>query len=232
MNNKTTLLWDLPVRLFHWSLLPLILALWLLAENGEAIHDHMATHQIAFDAMLWHARLGFILLFLLLFRIVWGLCGSSSARFSQFVKAPSVVLDYAKTLNQRTGTHYAGHNPLGGWMVILLLSLIATQLFTGLFLTDEIAFEAPFYAVIAEDTAEWFEEWHELNFNLILLAVIMHVSAIAFYARVKKQNLVRPMLTGKADVDYQNHHPYSPFKPLLVAFLCGALVYGFSASYW
>jgi cytochrome b len=225
-------LWDLPVRLFHWSLLPLILCQWLLAENSEALHDQLAERGIEFDAMLWHARFGFILLFLLSFRLVWGFVGSTSARFSSFVKGPKQVLAYTKTLMNPLSVRHAGHNPLGGWMVLLLLTLITAQIFSGLFLSDDVMFEAPFYALVSEDTVEWFEEWHELNFNLILLAVIAHVAAIIFYAKHKKQFLVPPMLTGQIDLPYQNQHPYSMMKPFIIALITVIPVLYLSSSYW
>lgn len=232
MDSNRTILWDWPTRLFHWSLLPLIFLQWLLAENSEAVQDYLAGKDITFDAMLWHARFGFILLFLLLFRIVWGFVGSSSSRFSHFVKKPRDVIAYAKTLSLRNSSRYAGHNPLGAWMVLGLLFLIGVQIFSGLFLTDDIAMEGPFYATISETIAEAFETVHAINFNILLLAITLHISAVFYYLIYKQQNLISPMMHGKTDLPYQNQHSISAFKVLLVAAVAAIPVWWLSARYW
>src|SRR5687768_2369014 len=110
-------LWDLPVRLVHWAFVLLLPALWWTAEEGE---------------IEWHRRLAYMMLALLLFRLLWGFFGSATARFSQFVKGPAGILSY---LRDRPGPRVVGHNPLGGWSVLLLLGLLATQVALGLFAT-------------------------------------------------------------------------------------------------
>ncbi len=232
MTKQVNTLWDVPVRLFHWSLLPLILAQWLLAENSEAIQDALAERNIVFDAMLWHARLGFVLLFLLLFRIVWGFTGSTSARFSSFVKKPAEVFAYARTLTVRDSIRHAGHNPLGALMVLALLFLIAVQIFSGLFLSDDIAMEGPFYSSVSETLVELFELVHEINFNVLLLAITLHIVAVFYYLFYKKQNLIAPMLHGKTDLPVQNFHSVSALKTLVIAAIAAIPVWWLSASYW
>jgi len=230
--NKSTTLWDVPVRIFHWSLLPLLVAAWLLVEYSEAIQDFLAAKDIVFDAMLWHARCGFVLLFLLLFRVLWGFVGSSSARFATFVRGPRFVYRYAKTLLQRASAQHAGHNPLGAWMVIVLMLLLFVQIASGLFLSDDIAFDGPFYAMVSENTEEVMEELHEIIFDLIIAAAALHISAILFYLSYKKQNLIVPMLTGKTDLPYENRYPYSLIRPMLVALIAAIPVYWLSHNYW
>lgn len=173
-------LWDLPVRLVHWSFVGLLPALWWTAENGKI------------DT---HIQLGMVMLILVLFRILWGLFGSSTARFAHFVHGPIGVGRY---LSGRQSEPVVGHNPLGALSVVALLSLLGAQVAFGLFASDtDGLYYGPLNSLVGYDAAEKLTEWHELGFNIILAVVILHVAAIVFYLIVKRDNLVGPMITGR-----------------------------------
>lgn len=176
-------IWDAPVRLFHWTIVALLGLLWW---SGE---------QRLFD---WHRLAGYTLLALVLFRVAWGLVGSQTARFSAFVRGPGAVAAYVRSdMFRRGGTSHAGHNPLGGWSVILLLALLALQIGLGLFAVDIDGMESgPFSYLVDFDTGRFAAEMHELVFNLLLAAIALHVVAVVFYLAFRRENLVRAMITG------------------------------------
>lgn len=205
---KRPLVWDWPTRLFHWLLTLCFAGSWVTAEAG-------------FDWTEVHFLLGYTTLGLVVFRVVWGLVGPTHARFSGFLKSPRIVLQYTRTLFSRTNTRSnartnksasisatdkpsesssSGHNPLGGWMVMVLLGLVAVQASTGLFLSDDIFYAGPYNPVVSGKTADTLAGIHHLNFNVLQGAVLLHVIAIFFYAAWRKQNLVGPMLSGRKDV--------------------------------
>jgi len=178
------LVWDLPLRAFHWLFAASILASWLTAEPGSSW-------------MQWHIRLGYWMLGLLTFRIIWGLVGPRHARFASFLRGPRATWRYARGfLGRESPLHSAGHNPLGGIMVLVMLLLVAFQVGTGLFATDDIVWTGPYNPSVSSETARLLTSLHHRNFNLIWAAIALHVGAISYYAFVKKQNLVPAMLTG------------------------------------
>ncbi len=173
--------WDLPTRLFHWSLVALVIAAFVSAKIGG-------------NAMVWHGRLGLTILGLLVFRIIWGFIGSTYARFTQFVRGPAAIRAYLQ------GTwHGLGHNPLGALSVLALLGVLMLQAGTGLFANDDIAFEGYLVPLIGSEISAQLTGIHHLLEKLLMLLVAAHVGAIVFYVRVKKHNLVKPMLTGWAE---------------------------------
>ncbi len=184
-NAERRLVWDLPLRVFHWLFAASILASW-------------GTAQLGFTWMQWHLYLGYWMMGLLLFRIIWGFIGPRHARFTSFVKGPAEVWRYARgfTGGAAEAVRSVGHNPLGGLMVILMLLLVAFQVSTGLFATDDVTWTGPFYPAVSDALAKTLTALHHLNFNFIWAAMGLHVAAIAWYAWVKKQNLVPAMLTG------------------------------------
>ena len=174
--------WDLPTRLFHWTLVGLIAFSWWSAEE----------HQ--YDLHLWS---GMAVVTLILFRLLWGLFGSSTARFANFVRGPAAVRDYLG--GQWRGI---GHNPLGALSVIALLGLVALQAGLGLFASDEDGLLlGPLSGFISGNASEQVTELHEDLFNVLLVLIVLHVAAILFYWLAKKQNLVGPMISGKARLD-------------------------------
>jgi cytochrome b len=170
--------WDLPTRLFHWSLLALVVTAFV-------------TQKIGGNAMVWHGRCGLAILGLLVFRMVWGIAGSTYARFTTFVRGPRAIRDYLAGRWQGLG-----HNPLGALSVLALLGVLALQASTGLFANDDIAFEGPLYPLIDKALSDGFTSIHKLLEPALIALVLAHVGAILFYAHVKKDNLVKPMLTG------------------------------------
>jgi cytochrome b len=173
--------WDLPVRLFHWAIVVLILFAWGTQE---------------FDHMEWHVRIGYTILTLLLFRLIWGFVGSDTARFVQFLRSPATALRHLAHLRRREPDREIGHNAAGGWMVLVILALIGVQAGTGLFANDDANTEGPLMHLVDKDQSNWLSHIHSVNFKLIEGAIVLHVMAIVLYALLKRQNLVRPMLTG------------------------------------
>ncbi len=174
--------WDWPVRLTHWSFALLIPAMWWTAENGE---------------MGWHMRLGLLLLGLVTFRILWGFLGSSTARFSDFVRGPITVLRYVTGQRQSSGSPH-GHSPIGGWSVVLLLSAMLAQVGFGLFAGDPFdGATGPLNGTVGVLTADMLTDWHDSFFWGLVGLIGLHLTAILFYHVVAKKDLVGPMVTGK-----------------------------------
>jgi cytochrome b len=172
-------IWDLPVRLFHWAIVLIVPAMWV-------------THE--YERMDLHILLGQILLGLLLFRLIWGLIGSSTARFSGFVRGPRAVARY---LRGRGGPVF-GHNPLGGWSALLMLLLLAVQIGLGLFAIDEDSLnEGPLSHLVSYDTARILAHRHETVFYILLALIAAHVAAILYYRLFRRDDLITPMVTGR-----------------------------------
>ncbi len=176
-------MWDLPLRLFHWLFALSIVASYVTAKLG-------------FDWMQYHFYLGYFMIGLLVFRVIWGFIGPRHARFSSFLQTPSGTWAYAQHLFDRHSTPSVGHNPVGGLMVILMLLLLVVQVSTGLFSTDAVIWTGPYYPSVKQATASLLSTIHSVNVNLILGAVGLHILAIIYYRVFKKQSLVSPMFTG------------------------------------
>ena len=206
------LIWDIPTRLFHWLLVFSITAQWVTAEWLE-------------DAMQWHFYIGYFTLGLIVFRLIWGLLGTRYAKFSQFVSSPVKTAHYAKTLFKPDSNRHAGHNPLGGWMVLIMLALLLMQAISGLFMTDDVFLDAPYYSAVSEDIASLMSRLHHQGFTIIQGLIVLHIAAIAFYALFKKQSLVPAMLHGKKETE-EPAIPHSKWLlALAVAIVTAAAVY-------
>jgi len=182
MNTQRIRLWDLPTRIFHWSLAILVLAAFVSGKIGG-------------NAMDWHGKFGLTILGLLAFRLVWGIVGSTYARFASFFPTPASVLAYLR--GQWRGV---GHNPLGALSVFGLLGLLAFQVASGLFSNDDIAFRGPLYDLIGKALSDRLTGLHKLSVNALIALVVLHLAAILYYTRVRKDNLLKPMLTGWREV--------------------------------
>jgi cytochrome b len=180
---RTTPLWDLPVRGFHWLLAACVVFSFVTAKVGG-------------EWMQWHMRSGYTILALLLFRIAWGVLGSPSARFSGFVRGPRTALAYVRAhmAGERPRVH--GHNPLGGWMVLAFLAILSTQAVSGLFVDDEIATQGPLAVKATNAFVSRMGQVHEFNQWLVAGAVALHLVAIAVYQWVLKTDLIGPMVHG------------------------------------
>ena len=174
-------IWDWPVRITHWLFVVCIGVSWWSAEQRE---------------MEWHRYSGYALLGLLIFRIYWGFAGSSTARFSQFLRHPSQIIEYLR--EPRYSHREAGHNPLGGWSVAAMLTLMLAQVAIGLFVSDVDGLESgPLSHLVSFDTSRTLADVHEIVFNAILTLIALHLAAILFYLLVKRDNLIGAMLTGR-----------------------------------
>jgi cytochrome b len=176
-------IWDPFVRLFHWLLVIGIGVSWWSGEYGR---------------MDLHYKSGLTILGLVIFRILWGLFGSPSARFSHFLKGPSAVAAYLRRIMVPKPSHSFGHNAAGGAMVLVLLLAVLVQATSGLFNTDDIVFDGPLY----DNVPEWFSDKmgfvHDRLFNVLLALIALHIAVILFYRFWKGENLVAAMITGRA----------------------------------
>jgi len=175
--------WDVPVRLFHWLLVLLFAFMFFSGKSGS-------------EWLEWHVRSGYAILALLLFRIFWGFFGSTHARFSSFLAGPKACIECLRHLMQRSPSPYAGHNPLGGWMVFVLLLALLFQVGTGLFSNDDVLFEGPLASLVSKSLSDQLTGWHSWNFNLLLLLAGAHVIAVLYHAGFMKENLIGAMFTG------------------------------------
>lgn len=215
--KKKVLVWDLPTRLFHWLLVISLVGSWWTMEFG-ADYD--------FDYVWWHFSLGYFAAGLLIFRILWGFVGPRHARFGNFLRGPGAVIGYMRTLIQRDSKPHAGHNPLGGLVVLLILLAIGAQIGTGLFATDDIFSFGPFYPLVDAATADSLTSWHHTIFDVLKILALLHVAAIIFYLIWKRQNLTGPMLTGRKQADASESIPSSRFwLGLILAAIAGAIVW-------
>ena len=206
--GSSTRVWDLPVRLFHWSLSVLMLASFVTANIGG-------------EWMEWHKRAGFAVLGLVAFRIIWGLVGSYHARFVNFVRGPRSVAAYVKSLVAGTSKPFPGHNPLGAISVLALLAVIAVQAITGLFANDDVMLEGPFAARISKQLSDVLTRIHKLNADFLLFLIALHLLAIAYYYFAKKENLLTPMFTG---VKHLVSDSVEAARPVWLAWLIGGAI--------
>jgi len=205
--------WDIPTRLFHWALVALVVGAFVTAKIGG-------------NAMFWHGRLGLAIIGLLVFRMVWGFVGSTYARFATFVRGPATILAYLR--GQWQGL---GHNPLGALSVLALLGILTAQATTGLLSNDDIAFSGFLAPLIGSDLSSQITSIHRLLENALIVLVVFHISAIAFYARVKKRNLVKPMLTGWTDgAPEQSARSSRPTAFVLAVLIAAAVVWAASGG--
>ena len=179
-------IWDLPTRVFHWLLVVCVLGL-------------VVSGQIGGSAMQWHFRLGYGVLALLLFRLLWGFVGGRWSRFVVFVRSPGVVLRYLR--GQGTPDMEVGHNPLGALSVLGLLAVGLVQVCTGLFSDDEIFNSGPLAHWVSADWVSLATRVHtEVNKVVLIALVLLHVAAIVYYRVAKRRDLVRPMVTGDKEL--------------------------------
>lgn len=176
--------WDLPVRVFHWLLVLLLLS-------------QVVTATIGGNAMEYHVMGGYAVLTLVLFRIAWGLAGSRHARFADFVRGPRAVMAYARSLVGDRNERHLGHNPLGGWSVVLMLISLLVQTSTGLFADDEIMTTGPLARHVSDDTVSLMSAIHEVNAAVLITLVCIHVAAVLYYLVGERENLILPMVTGR-----------------------------------
>ena len=205
--------WDLPTRIFHWAL--------TIGVVGLAV-----TGTLGANAMVWHFRIGYSVLTLLLFRVVWGLVGGRWSRFGAFIYAPQSVINYLK--GRGKPEHSVGHSPVGAISVFAMLGLLLAQVGSGLLSDDEIAFAGPLTRFVSSSTVSVATNYHKNIGKWLLLALIgLHLAAIVVYM-VRKHNLVGAMLRGDKDLviaapDSRDDR-LSRTGAVLIFTMCGAFV--------
>jgi cytochrome b len=209
-------IWDLPTRLFHWTL--------ALAVVGSVV-----TAKVGGAAAIWHFRLGYLVLGLLAFRLVWGLVGGRWSRFLQFVPTPGRLLRYLGNKPRAGEWLDVGHNPLGALSVLAMLAVLLVQVGTGLIADDEIANTGPLIRFVESATSLAATSWHKTWGQWLILALVgLHVAAIVFYRVVHKHKLVAAMLTGDkalpAAVPASRDGAAQRLLALALAAACGLLV--------
>jgi cytochrome b len=206
--------WDGAVRASHWLLVLLIGAAYLTEE---------------FDAMDWHQRIGLTVLGLIVFRLVWGLVGSRHARFTDFLRGPATVRAYL-----RGAWRGLGHNPLGGWSVLLLLLMPLGMVATGLFANDDVVFKGVLADWVDKDVSDRLTGLHHLGFDLLLGLIALHLGAIAYHRLFRGEHLVKPMLTGWKEIEAgtdddapgAERYRGGPFALILALTIAGLTVWG------
>ena len=189
-NLNRVQVWDAPVRLFHWTLVILMAVSYFSARAGG-------------DWMKFHFWSGYAILTLLLFRIVWGFVGSTTARFTNFVKGPSAAFRHIAEMVGADRPREAGHNPLGGAMVVVLIFAVLAQVVAGLFSadTDTGMVNGPLTRLVADKWVEAATDFHKFWINVLLVLVGLHVLAVIVYLVWKRQNLIGAMIHGHKPLD-------------------------------
>lgn len=210
--------WDLPTRLFHWVLALSVVASIVTAKVGGA-------------AMVWHFRLGYLALGLLVFRIFWGLVGGRWSRFASFLFAPARVWAYLRGQRDPQGRDDVGHSPLGALSVWALLGLLLAQVGSGLFADDEIANVGPLNRFVSGNTAQLLTGWHkEVGESVLIALLVLHVVAVLFYRWVRRKDFLTPMITGDkllpADTPASADGGPQRWRALGLALVAAAAVYG------
>ena len=214
MNKQRIRLWDLPTRLFHWLLVLAVIAAVVSGQLGGNLIEV-------------HGKIGLAIVGLIAFRLVWGFAGSTYARFAQFFPTPAKIKVYLK--GEWRGL---GHNPLGGLSVFSLIFLLTVQVTSGLFSNDDIAFVGPLFELIDKSLSDRLSGIHHLLSNVLIALVVLHVGAVIFHGRVKKDDLVKPMLTGwKEGVTGEPAKGGGIIALVVALVIAGCAVYGASGAW-
>ncbi len=204
--------WDVPTRLFHWSIVLLVITSYVSNQKSW---------------MQVHFLSGYATLALLLFRLAWGFVGSDTARFGRFLKSPFAAVRTLAQFGKRGPDDQIGHNAAGGWMVLLMLLLLAVQAGTGLFANDDVLVDGPLRHLVSKAVSEPDHRHPRVQLQPDPRAVGLHVLAILAYAVVKRHNLVRPMITGRKRLPGATRQPRmaSSLLALVLVVLAGCLVW-------
>lgn len=207
--------WDLATRLFHWSLVILIVAAWFTIENRL-----IEAHEI----------IGHLLLALIVFRVIWGLVGSSTSRFQEFLVHPIKAVAYLRNSLKLQAPHSTGHNPAGGWMVVVMLGVIGFQIVSGLYANDDLGFSGALSDLVSKSASDKLTQLHAINFDILIAIIWLHVVAVFFYVIVKKDNLLKAKITGLKPKHQTNQNDVLRFKPMKLAL--GILTLALIFTWW
>ena len=181
---ERTLIWDLPVRVTHWLLV-------------AAVCGSYVTHTLGSNYFRYHVWCGYLTLLLVTARLLWGFAGTRYARFTQFLRGPAAGLRYARSLLGSDHETHAGHTPLGGWMVVVLLAGLLAQASSGLFANDQIADSGPLFGYVSSALSDRLTTWHRKLFDVLWVLIGVHVLAVLGYRLFKNEDLITPMLSGR-----------------------------------
>jgi cytochrome b len=184
--TRTIIVWDISVRGFHWLTVVLVIAAYVTSSR--------------LGWLAWHVLVGEALLSLVLFRLVWGIVGSETARFTSFLSSPLTALSHLRGLFRREPDEQIGHNPAGGWMVLLLLSLLTLEVLSGVVVNNDVSDEGPLTELVPAWVLNRITDLHTLVSNALIAAVALHLAAILTYAVAKGHSLVLPMVTGRKQI--------------------------------
>ena len=217
MATRKIVVWDLPTRLFHWAMVLLVVAAY-------------ATWRLIW--MAWHVYAGVGVLALVVFRLLWGFFGSETARFARFLARPRLALRQLVHLFRPEPDRWIGHNPAGGWMVVLLLSLLLAEALTGIYIENDVADVGVFTELSPAAVADFITSLHDILWQVLVAAVVVHVLAVAVYWVAKRQNLLLPMITGCKTMSSGVYKPaQAGTLRALMVLCCGVLAAAVLASF-
>ncbi len=199
-SGERVMAWDAPTRLFHWLLVLSIVSAWASYEFAEQLGD---------ATMKWHRYNGYAVLVLIVFRLIWGFVGSSTSRWSSFVRGPAAAVRYGLDVASGRERRFLGHNPLGTYMVLALLAAVAIQAMLGLVVTEHNDTTwGPLYNLVPESLQGKVRRWHSSGLYWVILPlVVAHIAANALYGVLKRDPLIPAMITGrKPAADYEDGH--------------------------
>lgn len=182
MQHYRIKVWDLSIRLFHWALVAAMMFLWWSGTQGEW--------------MDYHPLAGYGVIALVSYRIIWGFVGTRYARFRDFLHSPATTVRAFIDMFGARRQHYLSHNPVGGWMVVVLLMALLFQGLTGLGTTDDLSIDGPLVASLSDAWVESLTAWHHFNANVLLALIGVHIAAVLFHDLYHREGLVRAMLSG------------------------------------
>lgn len=202
--------WDWSIRLFHWLIVIVIPLLWWTAEEG---------------LMDWHRRLGIVMLGLVIFRLVWGVIGSLTARFLPMLKQLAGLGPYISGLRAKQHRPVFGHNPMGVLSVFALIGTLVVQVGTGLFSVDVDGLESgPLAVLVSFELGRKFADIHEFNFCILSTFITIHVLAVLAYQFILKNNLVGAMISGRKSFTSSPASPESDIRVPVVPFMIAVLI--------
>ena len=220
---KRIKVWDSAVRLFHWALV-----IAFLLSSYSAFQDKVMT---GYEVL--HLNSGLAILVLLTSRIIWGFVGSTTAKFTSFVRGPSSVWAHMKEIRGKKTYDYVGHNPLGGYFVLFFVFALMTQAIMGLYSNDDILFEGPLASTIDSDLSFQVTAYHKLLGLGLMLLAFLHIASVLVYFFIKRIDLIRPMVTGNkvvsdnyGELGKENSLTWrSPLWALIILFASGYFWY-------
>lgn len=216
MTNER-IVWDLPLRIFHWALVASVLFSWISGKVG-------------YDLREYHMLAGYGMLGLLLFRLAWGFIGTRHSRFASFIPTPWSVVTYARDLINGTARQSIGHNPLGSLMVFVMLVVLLAQAVSGLFMDDDIMHAGPYADAVNKQTRRTMEDLHGLCANVIAVLALVHVLAVLYHQFKLKEPLIRAMITGRKSAQIVSQELSINTSALVRGVVVAVIVTGF--VYW